>query len=116
MNVNDVEIVFINSRNKTKTIINNIVNNIIYISVYQLDDSDSTPWTVTIKSYFFSCITRDDKVIINVHTNNIIQKSDLEDQNNIIWNNFKSENMYIWFNINDSCSLVFNNKLLIINY
>jgi hypothetical protein len=107
MNAKDVEIVFINSRNQTKTIINNIVNNIIYINVFQLDDTDSTPWTVTINPYFLSCITGDDRVIINVQTNNIIQKSDLEDQNNIIWNNFKSENMYIWFNINDSCTLAF---------
>ena len=105
MNAKDVEIVFINSRNKTKAIINNIVNNIIYINVYQLDDNDSTPWTVTISPYFLSCITGDDRVIINVHTNNIIQESDLEDQNKLIWNNFKSENMYVWFNINDSCSV-----------
>jgi hypothetical protein len=105
MNAKDIEIVFINSRNKTKAIINNIVNNIIYINVYQLDDNDSTPWTVTISPYFLSCITGDDRVIINVHTNNIIQESDLEDQNKLIWNNFKSENMYVWFNINDSCSV-----------
>jgi hypothetical protein len=105
MNAKDIEVVFINSRNKTKTIINNIVNNIIYINVYQLDDNDSTPWTVTISPYFLSCITGDDRVIINVHTNNIIQESDLEDQNKLIWNNFKSENMYVWFNINDSCTV-----------
>jgi hypothetical protein len=105
INAKDIEIVFINSRNKTKAIINNIVNNIINMKVYQLDDIDSTPWTVTIQPYFLSCITGDDRVIININTNNIFQESDLEDQNKLIWDNFKSENMYVWFNVNDSCVL-----------
>lgn len=107
INAKDIEIVFINSRNKTKTIINNIVNNIINMKVYQLDDIDSTPWTVTIQPYFLSCITGDDRVIININTNKIFQESDLEDQNKLIWDNFKSENMYVWFNVNDSCVLAY---------
>lgn len=107
MNANDIEIIFINSRNKTKTIINNIDNNIIYMNVYQLDDLDSTPWTVSISPCFLSCITGDDRVIINVDTSDIIEATDLEYQNNLILKNFKYDSMYVWFNINDICTLAY---------
>ena len=105
INANDIEIIFINSRNKTKTIINNIHKNIMYINVYQLDDLDSTPWTISIRPYFLSCITGDDRVIINVDTRNIVEDSDLEYQNQLILKNFKYDSMYLWFNINDTCTI-----------
>jgi hypothetical protein len=107
MNANDIEIIFINSRNKTKTIINNIDNNNIYMNVYQLDDLDSTPWTISVYPYFLSCITGDDRVIINIDTSNIIESTDLEYQNKLILKNFKYDSMYVWFNINDTCSLAY---------
>jgi hypothetical protein len=107
INANDIEIIFINSRNKTKTIINNIDNNIIYMNVYQLDDLDSTPWSISVCPYFLSCITGDDRVIINVDTTNIIEATDLEYQNNLILKNFKYDSMYVWFNINDTCTLAY---------
>ena len=107
INANDIEIIFINSRNKTKTIINNIHKNIMYINIYQLDDLDSTPWTISISPYFLSCITGDDRVIINVDTYNIVEDSDLEYQNQLILKNFKYDSMYVWFNINDTCTLAY---------
>jgi hypothetical protein len=107
MNANDIEIIFINSRNKTKTIINNIDNNIIHMNVYQLDDLDSSPWSVCVGPYFLSCITGDDRVIINVDTNNIVEDTDLEYQNKLILKNFKYDSMYVWFNINDTCTLAY---------
>jgi hypothetical protein len=107
MNANDIEIIFINSRNKTKTIINNIDKNIIHMDVYKLDDLDIAPWSVSISPCFLSCITGDDRVIINVDTNNIVKDFDLEYQNNLILKNFKYDSMYVWFNINDTCSLAY---------
>jgi hypothetical protein len=107
INANDIEIIFINSRNKTKTIINNIHKNIIYMNVYQLDDLDSTPWTISISPYFLSCITGDDRVIINVDTSNIIEDTDLEYQNQLIFKNFKYDSMYVWYHINDTCTLAY---------
>jgi hypothetical protein len=107
MNANDIEIVFINSRNKTKTIINNIHKNIIYMNVYQLDDLDSTPWSISTSPYFLSCITGDDRVIINVNTSNIIEDTDLEYQNQLIFKNFKYDSMYVWYHINDTCTLAY---------
>jgi hypothetical protein len=107
MNANDNEIIFINSRNKTKTIIHNIDKNIIYMNVYQLDDLDSTPWTISISPYFLSCITGDDRVIINVDTSNIIEDTDLEYQNQLIFKNFKYDSMYVWYHINDTCTLAY---------
>jgi len=106
-NANDIEIIFINSRNKTKTIINNINKNIIYMNVYQLDNLDSAPWSIGVSPCFLSCITGDDRVIINVNTNNIIEDSDLEYQNKLIFKNFKYDSMYIWFHINDTCTLAY---------
>jgi len=105
MNANDNEIIFINSRNKTKTIIHNIDKNIIYMNVYQLDDLDSTPWTISVSPYFLSCITGDDRVIINVDTSNIIEDTDLEYQNQLIFKNFKYDSMYVWYHINDTCTI-----------
>jgi len=107
INANDIEIIFINSRNKTKTIINNIHKNIIYMNVYQLDDLDSTPWTISVSPYFLSCITGDDRVIINVDTSNIIEDTDLEYQNQLIFKNFKYDSMYVWYHINDTCTLAY---------
>jgi hypothetical protein len=103
----DIEIIFINSRNKTKTIINNINNNIIYMNVYQLYDLDKAPLSISTSHYFLSCITGDDRVIINVDTNNIIEDADLEYQNNLIFKIFKYDSMYVWFNINDTCTLAY---------
>jgi len=105
MNANDNEIIFINSRNKTKTIINNIHKNIIYMNVYQLDDLDSTPWSISVSPCFLSCITGDDRVIINVDTSNIIEDTDLEYQNQLIFKNFKYDSMYVWYHINDTCTI-----------
>jgi hypothetical protein len=105
MNANDNEIIFINSRNKTKTIINNIHKNIIYMNVYQLDDLDSTPWSISVSPCFLSCITGDDRVIINVDTSNIIEDTDLEYQNQLIFKNFKYDIMYVWYQINDNCKI-----------
>ena len=107
MNANDIEIIFINSRNKTKTIINNIHKNIIYMNVYQLDDLDSTPWSINVSPCFLSCITGDDRVIINVDTSNIIEDTDLEYQNQLIFKNFKYDSMYVWYHINDTCTLAY---------
>lgn len=95
------------SRNKTKTIIHNIDKNIIYINVYQLDDLDSTPWTIRVSPYFLSCITGDDIVIINVDTSNIIEDTDLEYQNQLIFKNFKYDSMYVWYHINDTCTIAY---------
>jgi hypothetical protein len=105
INANDIEVTFINSRNKTKTIINSFHNNIINMNVYQLDDLDRAPMSIGVSPCFLSCITGDDRVIINVDTNNIIEDSDLEYQNKLILKNFKYDSMYIWFHINDICLL-----------
>jgi hypothetical protein len=105
INANDIEVIFINSRNKTKSIINNINNNIIYMNVYQLDNLDNASLSISVSPCFLSCITGDDRVIINIDTNNIVEDSDLEYQKQLIFKNFKYDNMYVWFNINDTCSL-----------
>jgi len=95
INANDIEVIFINSRNKTKSIINNINNNIIYMNVYQLDNLDNASLSISVSPCFLSCITGDDRVIINIDTNNIVEDSDLEYQKQLIFKNFKYDNMYV---------------------
>lgn len=107
VDADNIDVIFINSRNKTKTIINNISNNIINMNVFQLDDIDCSPWFVSIKSHLLSSITGDDRVIINVDTKNNIKDSDLEDQNKLFCKHFKSDSMYILFNINNIYTLTF---------
>jgi hypothetical protein len=55
------------------------------MNVYQLDDLDKAPLSISTSPYFLSCITGDDRVIINVDINNIIEDADLEYQNNLIF-------------------------------
>lgn len=106
--IKNIEMIFINSRNNTKTIINNINNdNNINVYVYEFDNEDSTPWTVNIEQKYLSCITGNDRIIINIDTNKEIFEEDISEQNKIIYNSMKKYNIYLWFNINNTYSLTY---------
>jgi hypothetical protein len=108
--IKDIEMIFINSRNNTKTIINNINNdNNINVYVYEFNNEDSTPWTVNIEQKYLSCITGDDRIIINIDTDKEILEEDILEQNKIIYNSMKKYNIYLWFNINNIYSLTYFN-------
>jgi hypothetical protein len=98
--------IFINSSNNTKTIINNI-NNIINIHIYELNNEDSVPWTIDIEPRFLSCITGDDRIIINIDTDKSILEEEIFEQNKIISKNMKKYNIYMWFNINNMYTLAY---------
>lgn len=94
--IKDIEMIFINSKNNTKTIINNINNdNNINVYVYEFNNEDSTPWTVNIEQKYLSCITGDDRIIINIDTDKEILEEDIFEQNKIIYNSMKKYNIYL---------------------